>query len=47
MTSRMIRRCSAVSGCSYMKVFIAGKTYVGVVGVNALSRDVYVIPLEG
>ena len=40
-TSRTIRRCSTVSGCSYMKVFIAGKMYVGVVGVNALSRDVY------
>jgi len=30
-----------------MKVFIAGKIYVGVVGANALSRDVYIIPSEG
>lgn len=39
-TSRTTRRCSAVSGCSYMSVFIAGNTYVGVVGASARSRDV-------
>ena len=40
ITSRTIRICSAVNGCSYINVFIAGNTYVGVVGANARSTDV-------
>ena len=40
MISLTIRKCSAVSGCSYMKVFMAGKIYVGVVGDRARMRDV-------
>ena len=40
-TSRTMRRCSAVRGCSYIRVFIAGKTYVGVVGESARTREVF------
>ena len=40
-TSLTIRICSAVRGCSYIKVFIAGKIKVGVVGASARIRDVY------
>lgn len=40
-TSRTTLICSAVSGCSYISVFIAGKTYVGVVGARARNREVY------
>lgn len=39
-TSRTTLICSAVSGCSYMSVFMAGNTYVGVVGASARSREV-------
>lgn len=38
--SRTTRTCSAVSGCSYMSVFIAGNTYVGVPGASARSTFV-------
>ena len=40
ITSRTMRRCSAVRGCSYMRVFMTGKTCVGVVGASARSMDV-------
>lgn len=40
ITSRTTRTCSAVSGCSYISVFIAGNTYVGVERANARSTDV-------
>ncbi len=40
ITSRTVRRCCWVRGCSYMSVFMAGKTYVGVVGARARNRDV-------
>jgi len=39
-TSLTVRRCSVVSGCSYIIVFIAGNMYVGVWGDNARSREV-------
>lgn len=44
ITSRTTRTCSAVSGCSYISVFIAGNTYVGVVGASARSTDVCSTP---
>jgi hypothetical protein len=41
------RKCSAVNGCSYMSVFIAGKMYVGVVGASALRSEVWWMDEQG